>query len=67
MTLEEDIQKTIKKIQIEIVEQREEILTAFLAKWGMNPEDCEQVVDFSDYQNGTIRWSVRRKKIKNEA
>ena len=67
MSIEEDIQKTIKKIQIEIVEQREEILTAFVAKYGFNPEDVEQVVDFSDYSNGIIRWSVRRREAKNEA
>jgi hypothetical protein len=61
MSLEEDLKESIEKIKFEIIEQREEILRAFIAKYGWQPEDCEQVLDMSDYASGTIRWSVRKK------
>lgn len=61
MSLKGDMIESIDKIKMEIIEQREEILRAFIAKYGWQPEECEQVLDMSDYANGVIRWSVRKK------
>jgi hypothetical protein len=61
MSLEEDLKEAINRIKIEIMDNREEILRAFIAKYGWQPEDCEQVLDMSDYASGVIRWSVRKK------
>ena len=61
MSLEEDLKKSIDRIKQEIIENREEILTAFVAKYGLQPEDCVQVLDMSDYASGVIRWSVKKK------
>ena len=41
-----------------IQSQREEVLKAFLAKHGVEPDEVEQVVIISDRG---IRWSLRRK------
>jgi hypothetical protein len=62
MSLEEDLKEYIDRIKQEIIENREEILTAFLAKYGYNADEVVQVVDFSDYTNGIIRWRVERRK-----
>lgn len=41
-----------------INEQREEILTAFVAKYGFQPDEIEQVVE--NHFNG-IKWYVRKR------
>jgi hypothetical protein len=61
MSLEEDLKEAIEKIKFEIMEQREEILRAFIAKYGWQPEEVEQVIEMSDYASGVIRWSIRKK------
>lgn len=52
MMWEEQVQKTIA----EIAEQREEILRAFIAKYGCEPDEVEQVMRVSPWE--TI-WFVR--------
>ena len=42
-----------------VMAQREEILEAFVAKYGADPEQVEQVVQHMG--DGSIRWSVRLK------
>jgi hypothetical protein len=61
MTLRDDLMESINKIMREVIDQREEILRAFLAKYGANPDEVEQVLDMSDYAHGVIRWSIRKK------
>lgn len=41
-----------------IAEEREEILAAFLSKYGCNPDEAEQVIK---YRFGSITWYVRKK------
>ena len=47
-----------------INEQREEILEAFVAKYGFQPDECEQV--YEETLNG-FKWSVRKKLNANSA
>jgi hypothetical protein len=61
MSLEEDLKEAVNRIKTEIMDNREEILRAFISKYGWQPEECEQVLDMSDYASGVIRWSVRKK------
>lgn len=51
--------KTINEIKERIYAQREEILEAFIAKYGCEPDECEQVVEKT--LNG-MRWFVRKRK-----
>ena len=44
--------------------QREEILKAFVAKYGCEPDECEQVI-ISDREN-IIRWFVQKKPLKED-
>lgn len=53
--MNEAIFEVVKKIHL----QKEEILTAFIAKYGCSPEECEQVVQHNS--DGTVTWSVRKK------
>lgn len=62
---DEVVSETMKKIMTDIANQREEIIHAFIAKYGFHPEECEQVIDMSDYASGIIRWSIRKKESKN--
>jgi hypothetical protein len=61
MSPRDDLDIALDKIKLEIIEQREEIIRAFVAKYGLEPEECEQVLDFSDYANHIIHWSVKKK------
>jgi hypothetical protein len=61
MSFEKDLQESINRIKIEVMEQREEILRAFIAKYGWQPEEVEQIIDMSDYASGVIRWYIRKK------
>jgi hypothetical protein len=63
MTLESDLKKSLDTIKAEIINQREEIVTAFIAKFGCDADQLEQVVDMSDYGRGILRWSIRRKAV----
>jgi len=42
----------------ETMAQREEILEAFVAKYGFDPDECEQVEQI--YEDGLRRWVVLR-------
>ena len=48
----------IKEAIAKIEEQREEIITAFTAKYKVDPEEAEQVVQFT---GNKIIWYVRRR------
>ena len=43
----------------DIHDQRDDILTAFIAKYGLEPNEIEQVVTMED---NFVVWSVRKKK-----
>ena len=59
MTVE--IQEFVDKIMMDIGLHREEIIEAFIAKYGYQPDEIEQVVDMSRFSEGIITWSVRKK------
>jgi hypothetical protein len=61
MSLETDLVDAVKRVHLEIINQREEILRAFIAKYGFDPDEVEQVVDMNDYDKLIIRWYVRKK------
>ena len=49
----------LENIAIEdIFRQREEILTAFIAKYGIDPEECEQVIEQGSNKTS---WFVRKR------
>lgn len=56
------IQDSLKRQAIsrwqKIIEQREEILEAFIAKYGCEPDECFQRV--TQMPNGDVEFSVRR-------
>jgi hypothetical protein len=58
---ETDIAESMARVKREIMDQREEILRAFICKYGFDPEECEQVLDMSDYDKMIIRWYVRKR------
>jgi hypothetical protein len=60
---DEIVSETVKKIMTDIAEHREEIVKAFIAKYGVGPEEVEQVINMSQYASGIITWSIRRKEI----
>ncbi len=47
----------LKAMMAKIMEERDEIVCAFLAKHGCNPEDAEQVIRFSPEG---LTWRVRK-------
>jgi len=53
----------VYKSKIEIIKQREEILTAFIAKYNLEPEEIEQVINNKNIKE--IVWSVRKKNNDN--
>lgn len=55
----DELTNAVKVLLDQIFSQREEIMTAFIAKYGCEPDECEQVI-ISDREN-TIRWFVRKK------
>ena len=62
--MKQDILDMSNKIKIAldpIYRQREEVLQAFVAKYGCEPDECEQVV-ISD-QSSTIRWFIRKRQV----
>lgn len=62
-----DLTESIRNLAYErykmVMEQREEILTAFIAKYGMHPDEVEQI---EQYTSEGIVWSVRKKGSGNE-
>lgn len=60
----EDISLAIKVLLHGIHSQRQEILKAFIAKYGCEPDECEQVI-ISDMEN-VVRWFVRKKPNKED-
>jgi hypothetical protein len=48
----------IMRVERSIMEQREEILRAFVTKYDFEPEECEQVIQSKGI---TTIWFVRRK------
>lgn len=57
------LEKIFRDKMDEVSTQREEILTAFVAKHGMNPEEIEQV-EFKD-KDGFPIWRVRKISVNN--
>jgi hypothetical protein len=58
-TLQEQMYQKIKYQINAIMQQREEILTAFIAKYGCQPEEVEQVIL---HGIDSITWEIRKKK-----
>jgi hypothetical protein len=58
---QEDIREMVVRIQKNILEQREEILTAFVAKYGVGPEEVMQVLHY-DPVNGTVLWWIEKRR-----
>jgi hypothetical protein len=52
------MQVSYEKVAKKILEQREEILLAFSAKYGFNPDEIEQVVKTINHE---MIWFVRKK------
>ncbi len=59
-----DLTDKLSLLLTRIHSQREEILTAFIAKYGCEPEECEQVVICS--HDSTIKWFVRKRPSKED-
>jgi hypothetical protein len=59
-----DLQEKVAKKLAYIIEQREEIITAFIAKYGCQPDEIEQVEERYD---GLTKWYVRKKDETNRA
>jgi hypothetical protein len=55
----EDVTIAIRLMLDRIYSQRQEIMEAFIAKYGCEPDECEQII-ISDVDN-VIRWFVRKK------
>lgn len=60
----EDMTIAVRVMLDKIYKQREEILQAFIAKYGYEPDEVEQVI-ISD-QDSTVRWFVRKKENPNK-
>lgn len=56
-TVREELRKIKAKTLNEIFAQREEIVQAFIAKYGIQPEEAVQVIQFSENK---IFWKVQR-------
>ncbi len=48
----------LRRLSVEIQQQREEILRAFIAKYGWQPDEVEQV---QEYRLDGVRWYVRKR------
>jgi len=55
----EELRSIIKQKINSIMANREEILTAFVAKWGYEPDEIEQV---EQIDGNEIRWFIRKRK-----
>jgi hypothetical protein len=53
------INKAVDKAFARVMAQREEILEAFIAKYGADPDQVEQVEQ--RMEDGSVRWFVRQK------
>jgi propanediol dehydratase large subunit len=60
----EDVNMAVKILLDGIQKQRDEILQAFIAKHGCEPDECEQVI-IAD-TSSVIRWFVRKKPLKED-
>ena len=54
-----DVAYEVRKVVNDILEQREEILAAFVAQHGYLPDEIEQITEHT--MNG-MKWYVRRRK-----
>ena len=59
-TIETIKTKILDNLITSIYDQREQIVTAFIAQYGYKPDEVEQVVQYTG--NG-IKWFVRKKSI----
>jgi len=59
----EELDVLATEISAVLYAQREEILAAFIAKYGCNPDEIEQIYETSGNQ---VRWYVRKMEKKNE-
>lgn len=57
-----ELQRGLPMLLARIMEQREEILCAFVAKYGCQPDEAEQVQ--GTLPDGAPCWSVRKREIK---
>ncbi len=48
----------LRRLSVEIAQQREEILRAFIAKYGWQPDEIEQV---QEYRLDGVHWYVRKR------
>lgn len=55
----EKARENAKRKLFEVMQNREEILTAFIAKYGCEPDEIEQIME-TDHQN-RIHWYVKKK------
>jgi len=55
---QEKLKKRLMRACRRIVNQREEILEAFIAKYGFQPDECQQIVQ--QKPDGTMRWFVEK-------
>jgi hypothetical protein len=53
-----NVKKMTDDLARKIIDQREEILEAFLAKHGMQPEEAVQVITFG---SNTIEWRIEKR------
>lgn len=60
----DDVTIAVKVLLDQIYSQREEIMKAFIAKYGCEPDECEQII-IGDTEN-VIRWFVRKKPLKED-
>jgi len=54
-----DISLALRLMLDDIYRQRKEVLEAFIAKYGCEPDECEQVIVSGP--NTEIRWFVQKK------
>ena len=53
------LERHVHEKVMEVYAQREEVLTAFVAKYGFEPDRLVQIQQ--TFPNGRIEWSVRRR------
>jgi hypothetical protein len=57
-TEEQKFEESVRSAWAKIMEQREDILKAFVAKYGLQPDKVEQVII---RRGNRIMWRVRRR------
>jgi hypothetical protein len=55
-----ELKQFLEKTYSQVLAQREEILQAFIAKYGGQPDDFVQVLTH-DFANGQLHWRVYKK------